>query len=85
MRTKDEKILQNWIPSGDIVTRFFNYENMIAFAKHYEKQKQGQTLPIHNVVLKSEQLIAFMEYLQTKRAIYFLNKEELADEYLKSN
>ena len=85
MRTKDEKILQNWIPSGDIVTRFFNYENMIAFAKHYEKQKQVQTLPIDNVVLKSEQLIAFMEYLQTKRAIYFLNKEELADEYLKSN
>ena len=42
-------------------------------------------LPIHNVVRKSEQLIAFMEYVQTKRAIYFLDKEELVDEYLKSN
>ncbi len=51
MRTKDEQILQDWIPSGDIVTRFFNYENMIAFAKHYEKQKQGQKLPIQNVRL----------------------------------
>ena len=37
MRTKDEQILQDWIPTGDILTRFFNYENMIAFAKHYEK------------------------------------------------
>ena len=38
--TKDEKILQNWIPEGTIETRFFNYENMIAFAKHYAKLKE---------------------------------------------
>ena len=49
MKTEDEQILQDWIPSGDIVTRFFNYENMIAFAKHYEKLKQGQTYPLGDV------------------------------------
>jgi len=46
MRTKDEQILQEWIPSGDIVTRFFNYENMIAFAKHYEQEKQVKNCSI---------------------------------------
>lgn len=49
MRTIDEQILQDWIPSGQIETRFFNYENMIAFAKHYEKEKRRQKLRIHDV------------------------------------
>lgn len=49
MRTIDEQILQDWIPTGQIETRFFNYENMIAFAKHYEKEGQGQKLPISDV------------------------------------
>jgi len=37
------------------------------------------------VVVRSEQLIAFMEYVQTKQAIHFINKNELANEYLKNN
>jgi len=49
MRTEDEEILQKWIPKGDIETRFFNYENMIAFAKHYKKLKEGQALPLVDV------------------------------------
>ena len=49
------------------------------------KEAEKKQLHIPVVGYQREQLIAFMEYVQTKRAIYFLNKEELADEYLKSN
>ena len=41
-RTREEQILQDWIPSGQIETRFFNYENMIAFAKHYSKDIESK-------------------------------------------
>jgi len=41
------------------------------------------TIPV--VVGQSEQLIAFMKYVQTKQGIHFIDKNELANEYLKSN
>jgi hypothetical protein len=47
-----------------------------------EELKQSS---ITAVGCQREQLIAFMEYVQTKQAIYFIDKEELAEDYLKSN
>ncbi len=30
-------ILQDWLPSGSVDTRFFGGENMIEFAEHYAR------------------------------------------------
>jgi len=45
----------------------------------------NKALDLNLVSHQRELLIAFMEYVQTKQAIHFIDKNELADEYLKSN
>ena len=82
--TKDEKILQNWIPEGTIETRFFNYENMIAFAKHYAKLKE---VPVPEVWEKwSELLVAFMKYYKNNVPIGTQRSSlEIVKDYLATN
>jgi hypothetical protein len=39
-RKTTKELLQDWIPSGKVEVRVFNWENMVAFAEHYAKEKQ---------------------------------------------
>jgi hypothetical protein len=73
-----------------IVSNKLKYQQAL-WDKHFPpnrkelKTEQVKNCSIHDVGCQREQLIAFMEYVQTKQAIHFIAKEELADGYLKSN
>ena len=46
---------------------------------------EDEALKSSDASKQRELLIAFMEYIQTKQAIHFIDKNELVNEYLKNN
>lgn len=81
MSKKAEKqMLQDWIPSGSIETRFFNYENMISFAKHFANQQ--------NKDLRKKELIDFADFTIKNIEIVrsgIKTKEQFVKYFLKQN
>jgi len=53
-------------------------DTLMHFAMLYHKEQLS-------IGRNRKMLISFMEYVQKMQAIHFIDKEELADEYLKTN